>query len=53
MTKCQNQLYVIHLNKIHCRCKLFYGDPWFLEGTAGDQFSPTEYRGGGGEDVEN
>lgn len=32
------------------------GIPWFLEGTAGDQFSPTEYRGGGGggrEDVEN
>lgn len=24
------------------------GIPWFLEGTAGDQFSPTEYRGGGG-----
>ena len=32
----------------------FMGISWFLEGTAGNQFSPTEYRGGGGGgDVEN
>ena len=35
MTKCQNQLYVIHLNKIHCRCKLFYGDPIVFGGNGG------------------